>query len=237
MPHRQLHLRAPAGLWPLNWPMGLTVLRLLLLPVFLWVLLLDAGDPAGARPHRWWALGVFAVMAATDKLDGYLARRLRQTTQLGAILDPIADKLLVMSSLILLSFDWVASPGFAIPLWVVGVVYFKDVFIVVGTILLLSRLRDIKVHARPLGKVATASQLVLVLLTLAAPDLDGLLAGSARTVLGWLAVAVAVVSLASCVDYAWLGSQIVRRAPAGTAPNATADPDNPSAPDSPAHPT
>ena len=50
MPHRQLHLRAPAGLWPLSWPMGLTVLRLLLLPVFLWVLLLDSGDPAGARP-------------------------------------------------------------------------------------------------------------------------------------------------------------------------------------------
>ena len=217
--------------------MGLTVLRLLLLPVFLWVLLLDAGQPDAERPHRWWALAVFAVMAATDKLDGYLARRLRQTTQLGAILDPIADKLLVMSSLILLSFDWVASPGFAIPLWVVGVVYLKDVYIVLGTILLLSRLRDIKVHARPLGKVATAAQLVLVLLTLAAPDLDRLLAGSAEVVLGWLGVAVAGVSLASCVDYTWVGWQIVRRAPARPPARAGAEPLDTGAPDSPAQPT
>jgi CDP-diacylglycerol--glycerol-3-phosphate 3-phosphatidyltransferase len=218
--------------------MGLTVLRLLLLPVFLWVLLLDAGDPAGARPHRWWALAVFAVMAVTDKLDGYLARRLRQTSQLGAVLDPVADKLLVMSSLTLLSFDWVASPAFAIPLWVVGVVYFKDVFIVVGTILLLSRVRDLAVHARPLGKVATALQLVLVLLTLAAPDLDRLLAGSGRVVLVWLGVAVAAVSLASCVDYAWVGLQIIRRGTPARAPSgAVPEPLNATASDSPGHPT
>ena len=190
--------------------MGLTLLRLLLLPVFLWVLLLDAGERGADRPHRWAALGVFAVMAATDKLDGYLARRLKQTSQLGAVLDPIADKLLIMSSLILLSFDWVASPGYAIPLWVVGAVYLKDVCIVVGTLLLLSRLRDITVQARPLGKIGTALQLLLVLLTLAAPDVDRLLPGSARVVLLWLGVAVVVISLVSCVDYAKVGWRVLR---------------------------
>ena len=84
------------GLWPPTWPMGLTMLRLLLLPVFLCVLLPDAGR-AGPNRRRW-AVAIFAVMAVTDKLDGYLARRLNQTSKLGAILDPIADKLLVACS-------------------------------------------------------------------------------------------------------------------------------------------
>src|SRR5438270_10018285 len=95
MSHKPFEIHAPKGLWPLTWPMGLTLLRLLLLPVFLWVLLYDAGPASGPRPHRWWVVATFAVMAATDKLDGYLARRLGQTSTLGAILDPLADKLLI----------------------------------------------------------------------------------------------------------------------------------------------
>src|SRR5688572_23603776 len=219
MPHRgrSLHLHAPAGLWPLNWPMGLTMLRLLLLPVFLWLLLLDAGVPDAERPHRWWALGVFAVMALTDKLDGYLARRLNQASQLGAMLDPIADKLLLMISLILLSSARVAPPGFEIPIWVVAAVYAKDLLIVVGTLFVLSRVRDVHVSARMLGKVGTALQLVLVLWTLLAPDLvplpvvGGRVPGVLHDVLG---VGVVVVSLASCVDYAQVGRKLLGRSEA-----------------------
>ncbi len=86
--------------------MGLTMLRLLLLPAFLWALI--ANGPAGTGPHRWIAVSIFALMAITDKLDGYLARRLGQTSKMGALLDPVADKLLVGCSVILLSFSWVA---------------------------------------------------------------------------------------------------------------------------------
>src|SRR6476661_4697035 len=114
--HRPFHLHAPEGLWPLTWPMGLTMLRLLLLPVFLWIMLIDAGPVVAARPHRWWAMGIFAVMAVTDKLDGYLARRLNQTSKLGTVLDPVADKLLIASSVVLLSFDWAAGPAYRIPM-------------------------------------------------------------------------------------------------------------------------
>lgn len=190
--------------------MGLTMLRLLLLPVFLWLLLIDAGVPGEPRPHRWWALAVFGLMALTDKLDGYFARRLNQASQLGALLDPIADKLLLMISLILLSSPRVAPPGYAIPIAVVGVVYAKDFLIVVGTLFVLARARGIRVQARWLGKVGTALQLVLVLFTLLAPDVDALVGGRvAPAVHQALGVAVVIVSVASCVDYAMVARRLV----------------------------
>src|SRR5689334_20099182 len=126
MPHRhQLDIPSVPGLWPLTWPMGLTMLRLLLLPVFLWLILASARaeHEPGSRRLRWAAIGIFAVMALTDKLDGYLARRLNQTTRLGTILDPIADKLLVASSVVLLSFDWIAPEPYRIPTTVVAIIY------------------------------------------------------------------------------------------------------------------
>src|SRR5262245_24354338 len=97
--------------------MGLTMLRLMLLPVFLFILLHGANPKVPVNPQRlrWLAIGVFGIMAITDKLDGYLARRLNQTSKIGTILDPIADKLLIACSVILLSFDWVAPQGYAIP--------------------------------------------------------------------------------------------------------------------------
>src|SRR5437764_514187 len=96
----RLHLQIDPGRWRLSWPMGLTMLRLLLLPLFLYLLLVDSRQPL-PHVHRWWAVAVFAVMAITDKLDGYLARRLNQTSKLGAMLDPVADKLLIASSVVL----------------------------------------------------------------------------------------------------------------------------------------
>ncbi len=194
--------------------MGLTMLRLLLLPVFLWLLLLDAGPEAAGRanPHRWWAMGVFAVMAITDKLDGYLARRLHQTSKLGTLLDPVADKLLVASSLVLLSSAWVAAPGYRIPLYVLVAVYAKDVVLVVGALLLVYVVGGVTVKPRPLGKVGTFLQLVLVILVLIAPDLDRLLAGSARTVLVALERLVALTAVAAGVDYVWQGMRQFRAA-------------------------
>src|SRR4051794_2902569 len=121
MRHRHFQITTAPGLWPPNWPMGLTMLRLLLLPVFLWVMLADVNHPD--HSSRWFAVAIFAIMAATDKLDGYLARKLNQTSKIGAILDPVADKLLIACSIILLSFSWVAPSGFEIPRYVVAAVY------------------------------------------------------------------------------------------------------------------
>src|SRR5579862_286732 len=110
MSSRQLQIQTQVTAWPVSWPMGLTMLRLLLLPLFLWLLL--AGHGRATRAYRWSAIGVFGVMAITDKLDGYLARKLNQSSKIGAILDPVADKLLIACSVLLLSFDWLAPQGF-----------------------------------------------------------------------------------------------------------------------------
>jgi CDP-diacylglycerol--glycerol-3-phosphate 3-phosphatidyltransferase len=208
-PPTQLQRQEPS-LWPPSWPMGLTMLRLLLLPVFLWLLLIDAGQEH-PHPHRWWAVGIFAIMAITDKLDGYLARRLNQTSHLGAILDPVADKLLVACSVILLSFDWVAGPIYRIPLIVVIFVYGKDLFMAVGTLILVSIVGKVTVSARPLGKLSTFLQLTLVIATLVAPDGERILEWLPRIVLLALWWAVSLMAIASSVDYTLVGVRYLRR--------------------------
>src|SRR4051812_33610981 len=170
MAERHLEIPSIPGLWPLTWPMGLTMLRLLLLPVFLWLILEEPGTAAaGGLPLRWAAVGVFAVMALTDKLDGYLARRLNQVSRLGTILDPVADKLLVASSVVLLSFPLIASEPYRIPLPVVVIIYGGYVVVALGTLALLVAIGRVSIKPRPLGKLNTVLQLALVMLTLVAP--------------------------------------------------------------------
>jgi CDP-diacylglycerol--glycerol-3-phosphate 3-phosphatidyltransferase len=80
----------------MNLPTWITVSRLLGVPLLL--VLLQSPSPA----QRWWAAGIFLVAAGTDWLDGYLARRLDQVTDLGKFLDPLVDKLLVLAPLLML---------------------------------------------------------------------------------------------------------------------------------------
>jgi CDP-diacylglycerol--glycerol-3-phosphate 3-phosphatidyltransferase len=218
---KSFQLHGVPGLWPPTWPVGLTMLRLLLLPVFLWVVLVDVSATPQAHPHRWWAVAIFAVMAITDKLDGYLARRLNQTTKLGAVLDPVADKLLVACSVILLSFDWVATEAYRIPMPVVVAVYGKDFIVVIGVIAILAVVGHVVIAPRPMGKLSTFLQLTLVLSTLMAPDLarwNGAVAAGLLRALWW---AVSVVAIAACADYFRLGWRqfiAARRSKAAEAP-------------------
>ncbi|TVP64627.1 MAG: CDP-diacylglycerol--glycerol-3-phosphate 3-phosphatidyltransferase [Leptolyngbya sp. LCM1.Bin17] len=80
----------------MNLPTWITVSRLLGVPLLL--VLLQAPTPT----QRWWAMGIFLLAAGTDWLDGYLARKLNQVTDLGKFLDPLVDKLLVLAPLLLL---------------------------------------------------------------------------------------------------------------------------------------
>src|SRR5699024_11930565 len=82
---------------PWNVPNGLTVLRILLVPVFLVLLLVHEGDDVTTR---WWALVVFLLAMLTDKIDGDLARKHNLVTNFGKIADPIADKSLMAAALI-----------------------------------------------------------------------------------------------------------------------------------------
>ena len=179
--------------------MGLTMLRLLLLPVFLFTLLLDANTEL--HPYRWLAVSIFVVMAITDKLDGYLARKLKQTSKLGTLLDPIADKLLIACSVILLSFSWVAPSGFQVPRIVVFLVYGKDLVVVVGSLALLSLAGKVTITPRPLGKLGTFLQLSMLIATLIGSDLARIDASFAWWTIRTLWVAVGLVTTAACADY------------------------------------
>jgi cardiolipin synthase len=184
--------------------MGLTMLRLILLPVFLWIMLEGAERSAGGhdqRRYRWAAVGVFAMMAMTDKLDGYLARKLHQTSRLGTLLDPLADKLLVACSIILLSFSWVAPAGYSIPKLVVILIYGKDVVVAGAALTVLYFAGRVYVAPRMLGKASTFFQLTLIMATLLAPDLGAAAPRTSRAIVATLWWLVSAVAVAACADY------------------------------------
>jgi cardiolipin synthase len=133
-----------------NW---LTVLRILLIPVFITLLVYR-------RPG--WALIVFALASFTDLLDGWVARRQRMASRLGAFLDPIADKLLLTASFVTLTYLR------TLPFWIAAVVISRDVILVVGA--LLVHIVGIRIDPRPTraGKATTFFQIVTVLLGLMA---------------------------------------------------------------------
>lgn len=131
-----------------------TMLRIAVVPVFAWVLLADGGHTVGGR---LFATGLFVLAAASDRLDGWLARRSGQVTDLGKLLDPIADKLLVGSALVLLS--WLGDLW-----WVVTVVVLvRELGITVMRFFLL---RYVVLPASRGGKLKTVLQAVAISLYL-----------------------------------------------------------------------
>jgi len=122
-----------------NVPNLLSFLRILLVPVFLW-LLLDQLFLA--------AIAVLAFAGLTDFLDGFLARKLNQTTKLGKMLDPVADRLYIFATLLALS-----ATGY-VPWWLAGLVILRDVLMLISLPLLASvGYRSLPVHY--LGKAST----------------------------------------------------------------------------------
>jgi cardiolipin synthase len=154
-------------------PNILTVLRMALVPVF--VSLLFYG-------RFLTALAVFIIAGITDGLDGLLARRFNQKSQLGTILDPIADKLLLVTAYIVLSLPQI-SPNpiprhFPVPFWVTAAVISRDVFIVIGAAAINMVTGFKKFRPSLLGKINTTIQIISVALILIAasfPPLRGYL--------------------------------------------------------------
>jgi len=137
---------------PLNLANALTALRLLLAPTFL--VLYVQGD-------RVRALAAFAAAAATDLLDGLVARVLRQHTRLGAFLDPIADKFLAACALFAL------AASRRLPLWLPVLVVVRDVFQLLGAAVLRRHHHRIPVAPTRIGKYATFGIAATVLVALA----------------------------------------------------------------------
>jgi CDP-diacylglycerol---glycerol-3-phosphate 3-phosphatidyltransferase len=180
----------------------LTVARICAAPLVVLLFVVDFAN------HDYWATALFAVAMATDWLDGRLARRSGRTSALGSLLDPIADKVLVLSVLIVLV-DRGVFPG-----WMVAAIVARE-FLVSG-LRLAALERGTVLHARDLGKLKTWSQAV-------AATLGGLAAaGAIDDAVAWWALLVALVlTWVSALDYARLAPGLLRSTPTaqgGSAP-------------------
>jgi len=137
-----------------------TIARILLVPFFIVQVLyyVNCGDEI----YRLGALISFAVAAISDGVDGYIARRYNQRSELGEILDPLADKLLLVSGAVLLSLD--NHPFFdRIPLWFVATILSRDVLILIGVGVIHYTCGKMVVRPRWWGKVATVLQMAVVI--------------------------------------------------------------------------
>jgi cardiolipin synthase len=173
----------------------ITILRMLLVPVFV-VEVLYYGQ-TGQELNRLLAILCFAVAAILDGVDGYIARHYNQRSELGAILDPLADKLLLVSGIITLSFDH--EPYLAkVPLWLTGTIIGRDILLLIGLVVIQMMVGKLTVRTRWLGKVATVLQMVVVLWVLL------------KWHEGWLSVltySAAVFTGVSGLLYVWDGSR------------------------------
>jgi len=157
-------------------PNALSVARILLTPAFVW-LIVD-------RDTTFTGLLLFGVVVSTDWLDGYLARRTGQVSEVGKMLDPTADRLAIAAGLVAL----VVRGAF--PLWAALLILVRDVTILIAGVTLLVT-RKVRIEVRVVGKVATFS-LVAAIGLIAWGNLGYAFPAAARAV-GWCTFAVAIV--------------------------------------------
>jgi CDP-diacylglycerol--glycerol-3-phosphate 3-phosphatidyltransferase len=173
----------------------LTVARALSVPVVIALFTWDFGG------HAYWATAVFCVAMTTDWFDGRVARRRGRTSPLGSLLDPIADKILVLAVLVVLV-DHEVVPG-----WMVAAIVARE-FLVSG-LRLAALERGVVMAARDLGKLKTWSQAV-------AAAVAGLAAGGAWSpdVAWWTLLVALVLTWVSGLDYARDAPRVLRGRPA-----------------------
>jgi CDP-diacylglycerol--glycerol-3-phosphate 3-phosphatidyltransferase/cardiolipin synthase len=151
---------------------SITLLRILLVPLFAWALLYHNESYAEGYTGKGWywaAVILFTVAAASDGIDGWVARQFGQKSQLGRILDPVADKLLLVTAIVLLGAVGVAGLG-KLPTWFPVLVVSRDLILVAGTILVGTLLHNYH-FVRPhwTGKVCTFLQIAVVAFGLLLP--------------------------------------------------------------------
>jgi cardiolipin synthase len=138
----------------------ITILRILLIPFFVVEMIYYVRT--GNESFRFAGLLSFAVAAILDGVDGYVARRYNQRSELGTILDPLADKLLLVSAIVVLSFN--NSPRLGqIPLWLTGTIIGRDLLLLVGVVVIRFTVGKVRVQPRILGKCATVLQMTVVI--------------------------------------------------------------------------
>jgi len=140
----------------------ITLLRILLVPVFA-VLAIYYGDSVAVQPPREWlrwaALSVFVTAAASDGIDGWIARHFNQRSRFGAIIDPIADKSLLLTAFITLTLvDW-GPDGWHLPAWLTALVIVRDCIILGGIAVLHYTGHQVNIAPQWSGKICTVAQM------------------------------------------------------------------------------
>jgi CDP-diacylglycerol--glycerol-3-phosphate 3-phosphatidyltransferase len=183
----------------LSWASRITIIRVLLIIPFVSFMLKinDAALSESMRDvMRYAATFIFLVMAVSDAIDGFFARRKKQVTQLGGFLDPTADKLLIISACLLLASQHSHVDGFLLPPTVVVLIIGKDLFLLIGFVIIYFITSRFLIAPALIGKIATALQLSMVAAILIAPEVSGFLPGWIwfLRVLWWSAAATAILA-------------------------------------------
>ncbi len=188
--HIRLFQNVPAHELRITIPTLLTLVRILLVPCII----------VSMFVHAWgWAFTFFFVASCTDFLDGALARYLHQKTFLGACLDPIADKLLLVS--FFLSLVFLQTPLFQLPLWFVILLLMKEMILVCGALYILLSGRHLDVQPTLLGKSTTLVQMVFIIWLFACYYFHWM---PLKTYYCMLTLMV-VMTILSCAQYARMG--------------------------------
>ena len=166
----------PASSAVVTVPNILSFARIATIPLFCW---LSANEET-----RLWGILLFAVVVSTDWVDGYVARRTGQVTELGRILDPVADRLAIAAGLLTFAISGI------FPFWAALLILVRDVTLLLGGAVLLWG-RNLRVDVRGIGKIATFS--LMVAITWIAWGNAGGPLGDVLLVGGWLAYVVGIV--------------------------------------------
>jgi CDP-diacylglycerol--glycerol-3-phosphate 3-phosphatidyltransferase len=181
----------------------ITVTRILMVPVFAvfavaYGISVKSGHPDESL--RWWALGIFVTAASSDGLDGWIARRFNQMSKFGAYIDPIADKVLLLTGVLVLTFmDW-GENGWSLPGWFAVIVFLRDTIIMVGVKCLQVRRYDVHIAPHWSGKICTVTQMFA---------LGWVMLKVVNLPPAWPCVVAAVFTIWSTVAYIRQGLQIL----------------------------
>ena len=192
----------------------ITIMRILLVPFFVVQMLYYF--EGGLEWDRGLALASFGLAAVSDGIDGYIARHCNQRSELGSILDPLADKLLLVSGIVLLSLHREQYLS-RLPLWLVTTVISRDVLLVLGAVIIHYVGGHVTVRPHFTGKIATVLQMTCVVW--------GLFKFNAGWLQAWAAGAT-VCTAVSGVIYIWAGVRQLSASPASCpTPPASPGPD------------
>lgn len=192
MPHSLIALfqNLPTHEKRLTFPTILTIMRILVTPIIV----------IGMLTHRWGiAFWLFIIASCTDVLDGWVARWLGNQTFLGASLDPVADKFLLVSCFFALAFT--QSPLFTIPLWFVVTVLCKELLLIAGTLIFWSYYGIVDIRPTRLAKLTTFVQVCFIIWLFACYFFNWVPVKTYWTMLGLLLSLIIIV----LIQYAWIG--------------------------------